>query len=359
MRKSIGGLLAFCILLTSCEPAPSVKKEIPAVPVIAVKPDIKDISLYVESVGLLEPSFFVEIRPQISGIIDKILVKEGANVKAGMPLIHIDAQAFEIKVNEAKAQLEMDQAAFEVTKKTWDRFYSLAQKDLVAQTEWDEMDGQLAKAKAVLAVDRARLDAAMLDYERCTLRAPADGRVGRLMIHPGTLVSREQSVALATLSKNDPLIVNFTITEKEFEKLSKEKSLIFEAEGLCNKKCRISGEITFFDTSFDLNSGLLSVRGELKNENNSFFIGQSVKVRVPIATLSKVLVIPQKAIKYSQEGPYIYVVSKENKVELRQLILGEEEGEDVVVSEGMTSEEQIIISGHGRLSPGLKVEMQL
>ncbi len=128
-----------------------MKREIPLVPVIAVQPSVRDVSLYIESIGTLEPSFYVEIRPQISGTIEKILVKEGTDVKAGTPLILIDDKALKIKVKEAEAQLEIDQAAHDVAKKTYDRFHSLAQKDLVAQTEWDEIEMQVAKAKAALS----------------------------------------------------------------------------------------------------------------------------------------------------------------------------------------------------------------
>lgn len=357
MRKPIAAFLAICISLISCESS-APKNEVLPVPVIAVQPTIQDISLYVESVGTLEPSFFVEIRPQISGVIEKILVKEGAQVTAGTALIQIDAKAFQIKVKEAKAQLEMDQAAYDAAKKTHARFQSLAQKDLVAQTEWDEIEMQVEKAKAALTVDRARLDAANLDFERCTLFAPTDGRIGRLNIHPGTLVSREQATPLATISRSDPLIVNFALTEKEFAKLPKGETLTLEIQLLCNKGCRSSGVITFLDSCFDLNSGLLNVRGELKNERNDLSPGQSVSVRVPTSLLPQVALIPQKAVKYNQEGPYVYIVSAENSIELRQLSLDIEEGEGVIVRDGLASHEKVVISGHGRLSPGLKVEVQ-
>jgi RND family efflux transporter MFP subunit len=330
----------------------------PIIPVTAIQPSVRDVSQYIESVGALESSLFVEIRPQISGIVEEVLVHEGSEVKAGTPLIRIDDKAFKLKVNEAKAQLEIDQVAYDATLKRYQRFQSLAQKDLLAQTEWDEIEMQVAKANAALSIDRARLDAVNLDFERCTLRAPTDGRLGRLNIHPGTLVSREQPTPLATLSRNDPLIVNFTLTEKEFAKLPKDKILPLEVQLLCSKECKTSGVITFIDSGFDQNTGLVCVRGELKNSKNAFSSGQSVSIRVPISTLTQVPLISQKAMKYSQQGPYVYIVNAENNLEMRQLIVGEEVAEEVVVREGLSPDDLVVTSGHGRLSPGCKVEVQ-
>ncbi|MBA3602297.1 MAG: efflux RND transporter periplasmic adaptor subunit [Parachlamydiaceae bacterium] len=358
MHKSVAAFLALCITFSACESSAPIKIDIPTIPVIAVHPSVRDVSQYIDSVGALEPSFFVEIRPQISGVVEEVLVREGNEVKAGTPLIRIDDKVFKIKVNEAKAQIEIDQAAYDAAIKTHKRFQSLAQKDLMAQTEWDEIEMQVAKAHAALSIDRARLDAVNLDFERCTLFAPTGGRLGRLNIHPGTLVSREQSTPLATLSRNDPLIVNFTLTEREFAKLPKDKILPLEVQLLCSKECKTSGLITFIDSAFDLNTGLVCVRGELQNKENIFSSGQRVGVRVPISTLPQVSLISQKAVKYSQQGPYVYVVSGENNLEMRQLILGEEEGEDVVVREGLSPDELVVTSGHGRLSPGCKVEVQ-
>ncbi len=186
---------------------------------------------------------------------------------------------------------------------------------------------------------------------------PTDGRLGRMDIHPGTLVSREQSTALTILSRSDPLIVNFTMTEKEFFRLPKE-ALALEVNLLCNTECKSPGMITFLDSSFDTLSGLLNVRGEFRNEGNQFFAGQTVNVRLPIVTLPQVSLIPQKAVKYSQEGPYVYIVSAEKCIELRPLMLGEEEGEEVIVRNGLIPQDLVVISGHGRLSPGCKVDVQ-
>lgn len=359
MYKKIKNLAAWAVilLLTACEaPKPPVKEVLPT-PVTAALPAVKDISLYLHAVGVLEASYYIDLRPQVSGPIERIFVQEGAWVKTGDPLFKIDSRPYEISVKEAKAQLLMDQAAYDAAQKKRERFYSLAQKDLVAQVEWDEIEMMAAKAKAILDSDHAKVEAALLQLERCTICAPSEGRIGHYDIHPGTLVSSEQ--VLTTLSRNDPLIVNFSLTEKDFAKLNQRENLAFEVNLLCGIDCMHQGNITFLNNRFDEKSGMIFIRGELQNDAESLRPGQSVSVRIPISTQTEQTVVSQKAIKYNQQGPYAYVISADQTLEFRQLILGEEVGkEEIAVLEGISPHEPVITSSHGRLSPGLKVEVQ-
>ncbi|MGZ3633999.1 MAG: efflux RND transporter periplasmic adaptor subunit, partial [Parachlamydiaceae bacterium] len=160
MYRQLIILTTLCLTLASCEKSSSAMKEVPAVPVTVTTPSARDVPQYIESIGVLEPSFSVEIRPQISGIIEKIYAEEGALVEAGTPLFQLDAKIYHIKVDEAKAQLQMDQVTYDHAKKKVERFRHLAQDDLVSRAEWEEMELQLALAEAALSMDRVRLEAA-------------------------------------------------------------------------------------------------------------------------------------------------------------------------------------------------------
>src|SRR5262249_27106173 len=155
----------------------------------------------------------------------------------------------------------------DAAQKKRDRFYSLAQKDLVAQVEWDEIEMLAVKSKAILDSDEAKLEAVILELERSTICAPSEGRIGRYDIHPGTLVSREQ--VLTSLTRNDPLIVNFSLTEKDFAKVNS-GILTFEMQLLCGRDCSHKGKITFLDSRFDEKSGMIFMRGEIDNSDQLF-----------------------------------------------------------------------------------------
>lgn len=344
------------LLLNGCQKTEMLKsKEKPAVPVNAAISIVKDIPVYVDSVGTLEPSFYLEIRPQVSGVLETIFVQQGDWVTIGTQLFKIDSKAYEIKVKEAEAQVLMDRASHEAAFKKMDRYKGLAQKDLIAQIEWDEIQEQATKAQANLAADEAKLEAAKLDLERCTLRATAEGRVGRYDLSLGSLISKEK--VLTSLSRMNPLVVNFTLTEKEFSKLP-QGELTIEARLLCGTDCSIKGVVTFLDSRFDAKTGLLFIRGELDNSVHHLHPGQRVSIRVPVAIDAQKILIPHKAVRYNQQGPYVYVISPESTLEFRQILMGDAVEEQVIVLEGVSPGEQVVTSGHSRLSPGLKVEIQ-
>lgn len=356
--RTISLMFLACILLTACDSSQEISKvEPPPVPVLAVLPVVKDVPVYVESLGTLSPSIFMEIYPQVDGMVAEVLTKEGEWVQRGTPLFKIDPKPYSIKVQETEAQLAIDRATAQAAQKKLERFRKLAQKDLVAQTEWDELEMQVETALASLELDKARLSATALDLERCTLVSPVEGRIGKIDVHPGLLVAAGQAEALASISKMDPLIVEFTVTEKEFPKIPRDK-IAFEVQPFSSSEAPKTGFITFLDNHFDHKTGLLLVRGQISNPDYTLRPGQWIKVKVPIAITPNAKLIPQKSIRYNQEGPYIYVVQPDMTVGFRQVLLGDEQGTDVIVLEGLNPSEPIITDGHLRLSPGLKVEVK-
>lgn len=359
MRKIIIAITcAVGCLLTGCKSEPQMPGQgMPVIPVIAANPKVKDITVYLESVGTLQPAISMEIRPQVNGAIEKVLVKEGQTVTKGTSLFKIDSAFYIMKVREAEAQLAFDSAGFTAAQKKMDRFRGLAEKDLMSQTEWDELEAQVMKAQASIDLDQARLNAAKLDLAHCTLQSPIDGRIGKLDAHPGLLVSNGQVAPLATVAKLDPLIIEFTVTEKEYSKVDS-WNIPVEMQPLCDSNDCKGAEITFLDNHFDAKTGLLLIRGKISNEDTSLRPGQSVRVRVPMSVVLNAKLIPQKAIRYNQQGPYVYVVNEDNTVSLRQLILGAEQGNEQIVMQGVDPEEKVIIDGHLRLSPGAKVEIK-
>ncbi len=354
-------LLLSTLLLAGCTTDQTTElTEPPPIPVIAVTPTIKDIPLYVESIGVLYPSINMEIWPQVTGTLKEVYIKEGQWVTKNQPLMQIDPISYAIKVREAEAQLTMDFIELQAAQKKLDRFRQLAQKDLVAQIEWDEIESQAARAQTMVALSDSKLQEAKNNLEDCTLISPIDGRVGKLDAHPGLLVSSGPASSLIKISKLDPLLIEFTLTEKELFKMPK-GDIEFEIQSLCisgpEMPCT-KGQLTFFDNQYDQKSGQLLVRGNLSNPDYLFRPGQTIRVKIPISTLTGAMLIPQKAVRYNEQGTYIYVVDAEKTVSMRQIILGDEQESDVIVLQGLDANELVITDGHLRATPGLKVDVQ-
>lgn len=356
MRNKTLVLSLLSLILVSCKTQEEPVKEAEAIPVTAALPQVKNLTVYVESIGTLQPSKFMEIHSQVNGILQEVLVQEGEWVQKETPLFKIEASAYEIKVQEAEAQLLLDKAVLKASQKKLIRFKELAQKDLIAQTEWDDLEAEVEKAQAAVKMDEARLKWAKLDLAHCTLLSPSEGRVGKLDMHSGRLINGH-SEALATISTMDPLLVEFTITEKEFSKLPLH-DLEVEITPLCTQNGCHKAYVTFLDNHFDSKTGLLTVRGKLSNGDFIFRPGQAVRVRIPVEIKKNVKMISQRAIRYNHEGPYVYVVQADQTVAIRKLILGSEQDEDQIVLEGIDPSELVIIEGHLRISPGIKVAIK-
>lgn len=348
--RIIGILLS--ILLCGCKSHPAAPKEQPPIPVHAATPIIQDVTLYLETLGTLQASFAVEIRPQVDGTLYEILVEEGQWVKEGAPLFKIDPILYQIRQKEAEAQHAIDKADLQAAQKKLARFHSLAEKDLVAQTEWDELKARTAKAEATLLLAEARLDAAKLNLCNCTLKAPFAGRIGKTDANPGQLVDKQSR--LTSIALLDPLRLEFSVTEMDFPKIRLKE---IELRPLCLAISNLPAQITFLDHQIDPQTGLLLIHAKVPNEKQELLPGQSVRVRIPIATHEKAILIPHKAVRYNQQGPYIFTVLPDNTIATRQLILGEEHGSNLIVKEGLDPKEPVILEGHLRLSPGSKVDI--
>lgn len=347
-------IIILALVLQGCKSNETGNREQPAVPVVAVLPKVEDITVYLESMGTLEPSVHIEIFPQVEGTLKEVLVTQGEWVEKGTPLFKIDEKPFAIKVEEIDAQLASDAASLQAAEKKYARFKPLFEKDLLSQTERDNLEAEVEKLNASYRLVEARLKGALLDLEHCTICSPTNGRVGKIDLHPGVLIARGQS--LATVSQLDPLHVEFNLTEKEFPQVPNELAL-FEIKALCTADCR-KGMITFHDNHFDSATGLILMRGKIPNEDDALFPGQSVQIKIPVAVNANAMVIPQKAIRYNQEGPYLYVIQPDQTVVIRQVLLGEEQGDHQIVKQGLDPTEKVVIDGHLRLSPGIKVEVK-
>lgn len=349
-------LATFFFTGCSSDSATPKKAKTPPIPILVAMPTLKDIPLYIETIGTLHPWESVEIKPQVTGTLEKIHIKEGKWVKQGEILFTIDSTLYTNRVQQAQAQLAIDRAAFTAAQKKVERLQSLAERDLLSKVEWDNIEAEFARSEALLKLGEAKVAAATLDCKNCQIRSPIDGKMGKIHFSAGSLISGGQSMPLATISQIDPLRVSFKLTEKEFPKLPKKKGSI-SITSLCNNNIEAEGNIYFVDNAFDPQSGLISIHAKVANDCDSLRPGQCVGVLLPTSTLPNSLLIPQKAVQYDGEGPYAYVVDDKSCAIQKRIRLGDEIGEDVIVQEGIEKTETVVTTGHLRLSPGLEVEI--
>jgi multidrug efflux system membrane fusion protein len=313
---------------------------------------VRDVPLYFEAIGVVKPARTAEVKPQVTGLITEVHFTEGDFVEEGALLYSVDEASYAIRVQEAEAQWDQNLAHLNNAQKKLGRYRSLHSTDLIAKVEWDELETQIALHEAMLKADEARLLAAKLDLEHCKILAPIAGLAGKSAFQAGNMAQGE---SLVTLTQVDPLFVDFSITEQELHQLPKKSSLI-KVYAAGKEECLGKGTVTFLDHAIDPKSGMLAVRGKLAGEPKALWPGQSVRVHLYFGKIENASLIPMRAVRTNQEGPYIFAVKEDNTVEIRQIKLGAEDRGSIVVEEGLEGAGKIVTEGQLRLFPGSKVE---
>ncbi len=353
MKQHIS-LLALAIVIAGCGDKKSEKAfEMPPVPVQTAEVEVRDVPLYFEAMGVVKPSRSAEVKPQVSGIIKQVHFEEGEWVEEGAPLYTLEDTSYSIRVQEVKGQLSQNQAHLANVKKKLARYKSLTKQDLISKVEWDELETQVALHEAMVRVDEARLAAAELDLEHCRIAAPIAGFTGKSALGQGNLVSG--AITLVTLTQTEPLSVDFLITEKELQNLISESPAVkIYAAG--DDACIAIGKVTFLDHAINEKSGMLAASATLSKTQTPLWPGQSVRVHLFFGTKEQALLVPMRAIKTNQNGPYLFTVKEDNTVEIRNVKLGPEEKGQIVIEEGLIPTDKVVTEGQLRLFVGSKIE---
>lgn len=351
MKREI--MIGLGILLAGCSDK-SVQQELgpPPVPVQTSEIQIRDVPLFFEAIGLVKPSQTVDIKPQVNGLIKEEHFTEGQWVQEGDLLYTIEDAPYAIAVQEQQAQLAQDLAHLSNAKKKLERYKSLSKQDLIARVEWDELETTIALHEAMVQADEARVAAAKLNLHHCNIVAPIAGYVGKSALGKGNMATGE---TLVTVTQNDPLYVDFFVTEKELQQVTTEAPLI-KIYAIGNDECLAAGKVTFMDHSIDPKSGMLAATGTLAKSHQPLFPGQSVRVHLYFGKKTMAKLIPMRAVKTNQDGPYIFSVKEDNTVETRTVKLGPEEKGQIVIEEGLDEVSKVVTEGQLRLFPGAKIE---
>jgi len=207
----------------------------------------------------------------------------------------------------------------------------------------------------------AALETARLNFEYCYIHSPIDGRAGARLVDVGNVV-QANSTSLLSIQRLDPIYANFTITESDLPEVQRQMS-----RGLLRAAVRLPsdldsaakpGRVEFLDNSVQNGSGTVNLRATMNNSDRHFWPGQFVDVKLVLTTEKAAVLIPNEATQISQQGPFVYVVKSDETAELRPVKLGQRQGDDVVVTEGVAANERVVLAGQMLVRPGGKVRVE-
>ena len=352
-----------CILLALwgiSSPANAQSAQQPTgIPVGVVTAERKSVTKTQDFVGRVEAVQRVEVRARITGFLEKVTFKEGDLIKEGAPLYSIEKGLFEAAVGQAEGALEKDKAAKALTEIQLQRAEELLSKGSGTQVARDQALAADELAKGSLLIDQANLQTAKINLGYAEIVSPIAGKVGRTNITKGNVVT-PQSGSLTVIVSQDPMYVTFPVSQREFLRAQQtgksidvtgiKVSLRF-ADGSVYKQ---PGKINFVDVTVDRATDTVLARASFPNPDFALIDGQLVRVALEGGTAEEKIVIPQAALISDQEGVYVFIAS-DGKAAVRRVKPGGASGTGVVVEQGLTGGEQVVVEGIQALRPDVPV----
>jgi len=358
MAGAVVGTVVAAFLVAACsKPAPP-----PPPPQVTVAPATgRDIADWDEFTGHFESVGAVEIRPRVSGFVQRVAFTEGATVRRGDPLFVIDPRPYAAEVARAEAELARARTRAALASVEHERAQRLVATQAISREELDARSSGRAEGDAAIRAAEAALTTARLNLEWTTVRAPISGRVGRAAVTAGNLVEAgPPATLLTTVVSLDPIYVYFDTDEQAYLKYvraiggrgGKQPVRI----GLANETgFPHEGRLDFVDNRLDPGAGTIRLRAVLPNGSRLFAPGLFARIRIGGSATYSATLVQDQAIGTDQDRKFVLVLKPDSTVEYRPVTIGRLTDGLRVVSSGVEPGEDVVINGLMRIRPGMKV----
>lgn len=353
------------LLLAACDDKKAAQQPAPPPPSVGVTPAaVKGVSQAYDFVGRIKAVNTVQLRARVEGFLEKVLFREGDDVKTGQLLYQIEKAQLQAQVDQAKANVAAAQATEVNAQLQYNRSLELVKNQNVPQATVDQNRANLESAKAAVLQTQAALTQALVNLSYTDIKAPIDGRIGLTAYTEGNLVNAASGV-LDTIVSQDPIYVLFPVSQRELEdiraarqqengSLSKIEILVRLSTG---KDYPHPGVWNYTDPQVDQTTDTRTMRATLPNPERQLIDGEFVTVVVKERKEQPRLVVPQAALQVDQAGTYVLVVGSDHKVEQRRVTTGPTQGTDIVIQNGVKEGEQVIVDGVQKVRPGQVVQV--
>ncbi len=330
----------------------------PEVSVIEVRPG--PVVVNNEYVAQTQAPDTIEIRAQVTGLLERQAFADGARVKKGDLLYVIDRRPFESQRAQAQASVAQAEANLANAQQNLARNGRLIAQKAVSQQDYDTAVAQERASTAVVESQKALLRNVELNLEFATIRAPRDGFMGSSQVSPGALIAAQQTL-LGTLYSSDPMYVYFSISEDRLLQLQKaakrpDQTTPFRIRLADGTDYKATGRLDFVDAAIDQKSGTLQVRVSVPNPDRLLRPGLFVRVFVPALDSPNAIRVPQQAVQELQGTKSVYVIGAGDKAEARQIVTSHLLGTDWVVASGLAAGDRVVVEGVGKIRPGAVVK---
>ncbi len=359
----VGALLAGC--QKKAAPAPAKP---PPIEVRVVASRAETVPVVNEYVGRVAAYRSVEIRARVEGVLEQRHFVEGAEVKKGELLYSIDPTPYRIALNDAQADQARSAANLASARAKEKRLAPLVKENAISQQDYEDAVTAVKQTEAQLAVSTANVERALTNLGYTKVLATESGKIGAALVPEGRLVGRSESTHLTTVDRLDQVYVNFNVADRDALILRRELSQgkIKAGAGTGSAQARIflpdgseferSGKLDFSESQVNPSTGTITLRVVMPNPGRKLLPGMYVRVVYTSGERPNTRLIPQKAVTKTPTGHVAWVVGPDNKVERRDLVVGEWLKSDWIIEKGLGAGELVVVEGLQRLQQGATVK---
>ena len=349
---------------TGCKPQNGPPPaRIPEVTVMPVQTEV--LCLNTELPGRTSPYLIAEIRPQVSGLIQKRLFEEGADVQAGQVLYQIDPAPFQAALDSAEASLARAEAGLRSSKLRVERYEQLLDEKAISRQDYDDASASMEQAKAAILVSKAAVETARINLGYTKITAPIAGRIGKSAVTQGALVTAFQPLALAAIQQLDPIYVDVPQSATQVLDLRRRHGGNLRDAEFNRVKLHLAdgaeypeeGTMKFKDVSVDPTTGSVILRSVFPNPNLMLLPGLFVRAVIADGIDEQAILVPQQSVRRTPKGePYVLLTDEENKVVQRMVTIERAVGNRWYVTNGLKPGDRLIVDGLQNARPGATVK---
>jgi multidrug efflux system membrane fusion protein len=335
---------------------------VPPIPVVGQAAQKGDLPIYLAGLGSVTAFNTVTIRTRVDGELIRVAFDEGQIVQSGDLLAEIDPRPFQVELTQAEGQMERDLAILENARVDLGRYQVLYAQDSIPKQQLDTQVSTVRQFEAAVKADQGPIDSAKLQLIYTRITSPINGRIGLRLVDPGNIVHTTDQNGLAIITQLQPINVIFSISQdyvpQGMKKLRAGQNMRVEAYDRDLKNRIASGTLDTIDNQVDVTTGTVRFKGVFANKDNALFPNQFVNARLLIDVRRRVILVPTAAVQRGPESVYVYVITPDSTVEVRNVLLGPTEGELASIDQGLSEGEIVVTQGVDKLRPGAKVTLR-
>jgi multidrug efflux system membrane fusion protein len=332
------------------------------VPVVVTKVETKDVPIWITGLGTVQAFNSVTVRPRVGGILEKVAFTEGQDVKVGDVLAQIDPRPYRAALDQATAKQAQSAAQATNARNDLNRVSQLVGSGAESRGRYDELKANADQFTALEQESTAAMEAARLDLDFTTVRAPIAGRTGLRLVDEGNLVTANQSGGLVVIAQLQPITVMVSLPQQNLPALQRRiqsgaGDVIVQAMA-DDGSVLAEGKLALIDNQIDVESGSIRLKAVFGNEDETLWPGQFVSARVLIDMRKEATVVPTPVVQAGLDGPFAYLVKEDKTVEARNLKVGPAAEGITLIEDGLVAGDTVVLDGQSKLKPGASIAIQ-